>query len=486
MRQSYPNVYAAAMLRDADNHYVPIPISERFVQCIWYDQRIQTDDLRTSENQPVRIVFPGWWNLEAGPDFRHATIQIGHQPETAGDVEIHLRSDDWFHHGHDRDPLYNNVVLHVVLWDSGNPRPPITHSGDIIPQVILQHQLEAPIESLYDEIDIEAYPHNVGNHAGRCGVILRDLPAARIHTLLENAGDERLAAKTRKFVRWIHRRGPEQAFYEGWMEALGFKSNKQGFRLLAQQLPLADIMSNGHTHAIRAALFFGVANFLPTDRPKPNQPDHDRIIKRLWGAWWKHRPEYQFRVIPAKTWRFSGVRPANHPHRRLAAALILLKKHPNLAERVLGAIETGGDPSQLFLHLRDEYWSTHFTLGGKPQTEATELIGPSRAREILTNVILPFASAHAQLHDNTVLLTRVHQLYCKLKPSSSNSIVRLASQQLFDRVEDALPHIQTERRQQGLIQVFQDFCLNDKSGCQTCQFPELIRRWRTTPPLTTE
>src|SRR5215472_5802192 len=95
LRQSLPNVFAPAILRDAETNYVPLPVSERLVQCIWYDQRIVTAALRTIEGTSLEIVFPGWWNLEAGPDFRHATIKFADGTERQGDIEIHLRSDDW-------------------------------------------------------------------------------------------------------------------------------------------------------------------------------------------------------------------------------------------------------------------------------------------------------------------------------------------------------------------------------------------------------
>src|SRR5207244_2892865 len=104
--------------------------------------------------RPVRVVFQGWWNLEAGPDFLHATVQLGDDPEQTGSVEIHLRADDWFHHGHDRDPGYNDVILHVVLWHAGSERMPRTQSGRQIPQLVLEHFLDSSLESLYDEIDM--------------------------------------------------------------------------------------------------------------------------------------------------------------------------------------------------------------------------------------------------------------------------------------------------------------------------------------------
>jgi hypothetical protein len=487
MRQSFPSVFAPAVLRDADSNYVPIPVSERLVQCIWYDQRLQPDELRTTDGRRVRVVFPGWWNLEAGPDFRHATVQIGDEPERTGDVELHLRADDWFHHGHQRDPLYDNVILHVVLWEAGSETRTQTRHGETLPQLVLQHQLVAPLESLYDEIDLDAYPHGAGNHAGRCAQVLAALPAESVGALLDDAGDERFAAKARKFSRWIHRIGPEQSFYEGWVEALGYKANKAAFRTLAQRLPISECRSallgatggesrpEGRSYkADLAAIFFGVANFLPTGAPR----GRDVMAKRLWSRWWKLRPDFEDRILPAESWRFNGIRPANHPHRRLGAAVALLKKHgEKLMEKVVGAIESDGEPAKLFAEIRDDYWSYHFTLGGKTQTRASELIGEARAEEIVTNIVLPFVAAYAQDTSDDKLLKRSQRRFAALRAAPSNSIVRLAGHQLFGAGSSAGKFVKTARRQQGLMQVFQDFCLNDKSACHQCQFPELARRW---------
>ena len=45
-------------------------ISERLVQAIWYDGALRPAGLRAADGAPVRVVYPGRWNLEAGPDFR--------------------------------------------------------------------------------------------------------------------------------------------------------------------------------------------------------------------------------------------------------------------------------------------------------------------------------------------------------------------------------------------------------------------------------
>src|SRR5258707_13668368 len=98
----------------------PDPTRHRVVQCVWYAQRLSLGSLQTTDGRRVRVIFQGWWNLEAGPDFHHATLQIGDDPEQTGDVEVHLRAEDWNHHGHGHDAQFDNVVLHVVLWDAGS------------------------------------------------------------------------------------------------------------------------------------------------------------------------------------------------------------------------------------------------------------------------------------------------------------------------------------------------------------------------------
>lgn len=471
LRETSPAEQARAVLRDAETSYVPISITERLVHAIWYDQRLNPTGLATTDGQPVRILFPGWWNVEAGPDFRHATVQFNDEPERKGDIEIHLRAGDWQCHRHHENPQYNDVILHVVLWESGSDAIPRTRAGQIVPQLVLQHHLTASLDALYDDIDLDSYPHNVRPHGGGCVEVMRQLTASQTESLLNAAGEERFASKVRKFSRWIHRAGPEQAFYEGWMEALGYKANKNPFRTLAQHLPLTELA--GHRAEI-APLLFGLANFLPTESTG------DAYVKRLWKTWWKLRPDFADRVLPDTAWRRTGIRPVNHPHRRLGAAVALLKKHPNLLEKAIGAIETDGDPEKLFLQIRDEYWSHHFALGGKTQTKPAELIGAARAREIASNVILPFIAAYAETTGDTRLLEKTRHRYAALPPSEMNNLLRLAGQQFFATDTEAHRYLNTERRQQGMMQVLLDFCVNDKSVCRLCRFPEIVAHWNGT------
>ena len=95
---------------------------------------------------------------------------------------------------------FNDVILHVVLWEAGSRHVPRTRAGQIIPQIVIQHQLDSPLEQLYDDIDLDSYPHNVGNHHGQCAhVLAARCPPTSLGALLDAAGDERFAAKVRRF-----------------------------------------------------------------------------------------------------------------------------------------------------------------------------------------------------------------------------------------------------------------------------------------------
>ena len=63
------------------------PVSERHVQALWYDGRLRPDGLRTVGGAPVRVLEPGVWNLERGPDFHKAVVEVGGRL-LRGDVEI--------------------------------------------------------------------------------------------------------------------------------------------------------------------------------------------------------------------------------------------------------------------------------------------------------------------------------------------------------------------------------------------------------------
>ena len=90
-------------------------MQETLLHHIWKFNKFQSTNLKTTQNQSLVIKSLGQHNLGAGPDFFNAQINIDGQL-WAGNVEIHIKSSDWYVHHHETDANYDNVILHVV-WE---------------------------------------------------------------------------------------------------------------------------------------------------------------------------------------------------------------------------------------------------------------------------------------------------------------------------------------------------------------------------------
>lgn len=65
-----------------------------------------------------RIIHQGKRNGGPGPDYMGATVAFPDGSVRQGDVEIHLKGQDWSRHGHRWDPRYSDVMIHVVATGS--------------------------------------------------------------------------------------------------------------------------------------------------------------------------------------------------------------------------------------------------------------------------------------------------------------------------------------------------------------------------------
>ena len=111
-------------------------IRESLITQIWRRQLIVKEALRTVEGERVQVLYPGRMSDDCGPDFRDAIIAIGRSTPSRGDVELHVCSRDWRSHGHHRDPGYNGVILHVVMWNNKDETS-LLHSGKKVPILAL-------------------------------------------------------------------------------------------------------------------------------------------------------------------------------------------------------------------------------------------------------------------------------------------------------------------------------------------------------------
>src|SRR5690606_15465704 len=88
---------------------------EDFLHYLWKYKKIDVSNIETTDRQIIQVQSVGQHNFNAGPDFFNAQLKINDQL-WAGNVEVHIKSSDWFLHNHELDRAYDNVILHVV-WE---------------------------------------------------------------------------------------------------------------------------------------------------------------------------------------------------------------------------------------------------------------------------------------------------------------------------------------------------------------------------------
>ena len=299
---------AAPALQEADE----AAPSERLLQQIWEHQRLRRDQLTTLDGQKVRVLHPGFWNHEAGPDFRGAVLQLGAELPRTGDVEIDLHPTGWRGHGHDVNPAYHNVVLHVV-WNADSK------AVCSLPTLALRSLLDSPLNELSSW-----FSHDTGAPGlltGQCSAPLRDLPEHDLREVLHQAALIRLRRKASEFAARARQAGWEQSLWEGLFGALGYKHNVWPMRRVAELLPVllaGQSKQRPTTFALQARLL-GTSGLLPTELTRA-RTSTDHYLRRVWDYWWREREQFADFILPRELWRFNGLRPANHPQRRLALA----------------------------------------------------------------------------------------------------------------------------------------------------------------------
>lgn len=216
---------AAHEVAEFQGLYGSYHVSELLLQKIWLRGGFDQTRARTTAGERIQILHPGSWNRVSGPDFRGARLRIGER-EVTGDVEVHFHASAWAQHGHDRDPAYGQVVLHVVLFPpeagaaamrrtDGTPLP-------VLPLVdLLWHDLEeyATDEAVAALSSRDALP--LVEH-------LLALPPAERSEQIRRAATARWREKVHYARLRIERCGWEEACHLTALEILGYRSNREG------------------------------------------------------------------------------------------------------------------------------------------------------------------------------------------------------------------------------------------------------------------
>lgn len=446
-------------------------LSERHLQAIWFEQKY-FKGLMTAEGQAIRVVSPGIWNAEAGPDFKKAYIMIGNKAYF-GDVEIHLSDEGWTQHGHHLDARYNDVVLHLSLWLPRQQREICTKEGTSIPRTYLESCLTIPKGRLLQLIDLDLYPYKQFLGSGKCAhSLFKKMPEDRAETLFTKAASWRLTQKRQALQQRCT--DPRLAMPVGMAMALGYKHNSEAFASLYQILYPHRHLSEGDLLALGLVVcgFFSSAFQMKWKESSFYQT----LLQR------HHTLEIVESRIPLD---LAQVRPFNHPVRRIAYLVKLVQD--NSISRLYQKMESHWSASWPLVKTKKEkrelrmelcallpsygdlYWNCHYTFEKEPQKMELPMIGTALKEEILINTFFPLLQ-EAVLSNANDAETQAFNELCASLPAHPSRKAKYLSHRFFGETEKAALLGKNSAIQQGAYQLHRDFCVHYEASCEGCPF----------------
>jgi hypothetical protein len=417
-------------------------MNEDFLHYLWKHRQFDPSNLKTEGGEDLEIIHPGQHNENAGPDFLDARLRID-GTLWAGNVEIHIASSDWYKHGHQNDPAYDNVILHVVFNQDKEVEAP---KGSIIPAFTLK-----------DRIDYQSYrKYKAWVAEGKfipCDKIVNQVPQLIKTSAVHAAAVDRLSLKSEiSRDHLMQTKGDmEGAFYRLFMRALGMKVNALPFEQLARITP-HELIRKLNSNAIQLeALLLGQAGFLAEAKS-----DHPHITT-LKSEYDFLKKKHDLNPMPMSAWKLFRLRPQNFPQVRLAQLAVFYHRHASVAK----AISEMENTKELFdyfsIQIEDGFWLNHYTLDAE-STARKKSFGKDFLKHLVVNSVVPFVFSLADYNRDESYKQRSIRLLETL-PSERNSIIRKFEQLDFK--------LSSSFDSQGIIQLKNSYC--DSKRCLRCK-----------------
>lgn len=404
--------------------------------------------LTTTTGLELEVVDAGLHNHDAGPDFFNAKILIGGQM-WVGNVELHMKSSQWYQHGHDKDAAYDNTILHVVTEADCEV---ITSSGNTLPQLVMPIP-EALLSNYQHLLQEDRYP--------RCHKIIPSLPRLTLHSWMSALQTERLSRKTEDIVRCLeaYEGSWEDAFFHTLARYYGFGINNEAFEAWAKTFPLKAVDHHRDDLFQIEAIFFGQAGLLDAEAsPERHRPQMlaDDYFQKLRSEYLFLRHKFSLTPMDAGRWRFLRLRPQNFPHIRLAQLAMLYYNRQAGFSQILDCTDVKALAKTLQTHVSD-YWQTHY-LFGEESARIEKKMSRASIDILLINAVIPTLFAYGRYRNDDRYQNRALDFLEQLK-AEDNNIVRMWRECSFD-VENA-------GDSQALIQLKKEYC--DRKECLRCR-----------------
>jgi transposase len=382
-------------------------MKEEFLHYLWKYGLYNSEKLSDPGGNKITVIHPGDYNRDAGPDFFNARILI-EDTLWAGNVELHIRASHYNSHGHNSDPAYDNVILHVV---AENDKKVFNTRGEEVLTVALDYDpgLYSRYVSLVNNPCIIACQ----DYIGRADMIL-------LRQWLGRLVAERLEEKS-AFILKIYAETAndwEETFYRVLSRYFGFRVNREPFEMLAAALPFRIIRRHADNLFQIEALLFGVAGML--EEGLFREALNDSYYRDLIREFSVLSSKYSLKPLHGWIWKFSRLRPVNFPTVRISQLAAMLSVAGGLFSKVTEA----DDLTQLrdvFQVSSSSYWHDHYVFG-KRSRRVNKKTGSQAACILLVNAVIPVIFVYGKSRGISNLCERALDFLDQLEPEE-NSII---------------------------------------------------------------
>jgi len=413
-------------------------MKEDFLHYLWKFKKFDLTNLKTSNGESVTIINGGQYLQLAGPDFFNAQLIIANQ-KWAGNVEIHVKSSDWYIHNHEQDKAYENVILHVVWENNGEI---FRKNNTEIPVLVLKEYVSKEILENYRSL---VYPKSW---------IFCEKHLATIDTFIMKNWQERLFLERlqRKSVAVDELLKKTEYDWEAVLFCLlsknfGLNTNGSVFMKMASLLPFIIIRKESFSLGNLEALFFGTVGLLDSEK-------EDTYFRELKASYNYLFYKYQLEQECFEPVQFFKLRPDNFPTIRLSQLAGLYNRHQNLFSKIITAVSLD-EIYDIFKVSVSSYWQSHYQFD-KQSPKKKKQLAKAFIDLIIINTIVPIRFTYAASQGGEVLESLIKLLH-KVGPEKNAIIQKFSafgvqSENAFDS--------------QTLLQLKNEYCNNAK--CMEC------------------
>lgn len=419
-------------------------MKEDFLHHVWQFKKFDIANLKTTKGESIQILNSGQYLQLSGPDFFNAQLIIGNQ-KWAGNVEIHLKSSDWYVHNHEKDSHYDSVILHVV-WEHDVP-------------VFRKDNSEIPTLELKEYValsDLHKYQSLVSQKSWiYCENEIRNVDDFIFKNWQERLFFERLERKSQLIFELVKTSNQdwEAVLFCLLAKNFGLNTNGEMFYKVAKSIPFTVIRKESFSLESLEALLLGQANLLSHDF-------QDSYAKELQKSYNYLVQKYQLHEKVAGSVEFFKHRPDNFPTIRLAQLANLYFHRKNLFSLVMNCVSVN-ELYQIFNVGVSKYWETHYNFD-KESSKKFKKLSKSFVNLLIINTIIPlrFSFALSQKKEITQELIDLATLI----PAEQNAVV--------EKFEIFGLQINNVYESQALLELKKNYC--DYKKCLDCGIGHFI------------